>query len=317
MSLVLYFLSFLLDLRLGDPPHWPHPVRWIGKAIGYGEKCIRAVCPGRAGLIIGGAVLWGLIVGGTWLLSWTLIKWLSRIHPALAMVAQIWLAFTVLASRCLKEGAAEVLEPLRRGDIEAARAKLSWIVGRDTSELDSEAITRATVETVAENTVDGVIAPMFYLFIGGVPLALAYKAVNTLDSMLGYRNERYEALGKVSARMDDLANLLPARLSWLVFALAAWLLNYDVRSTLRIGWRDRYQHKSPNSAWPEASVAGALGIRLGGPSRYAGQWVNKPWIGEAVRKAEPEDILRVNRLMLCAAWISFILFALISGLLFY
>ncbi len=146
------------------------------------------------------------------------------------------------------------------------------------------------METVAENTVDGIIAPLFFLLLGGAPLAMAYKAVNTLDSMVGYKHEKYRAIGMVSARFDDVANCIPARLSWLLFSLAAWLCRYDAAGALRIGWRDRYQHSSPNCAWSEASVAGALGIRLGGPNDYFGQRVDKPWIGDAVRDISPEDI---------------------------
>ncbi|XAW88313.1 adenosylcobinamide-phosphate synthase CbiB [Vibrio sp. CDRSL-10 TSBA] len=197
---------------------------------------------------------------------------------------------------------------MRRGDIAEARIKLSYIVGRDTRSLDKDKITRATVETVAENTVDGIIAPLFYLFIGGVPLAMAYKAVNTLDSMVGYKNERYRELGCVSARIDDAANFIPARLTWLLFSGAAWLLKQDYKAAFIIGWRDRYQHKSPNCAWSEAAVAGALGIRLGGPNQYFGEWVNKPWIGDAQRAIEAEDIVRSISLMKAAAWIALALF---------
>ncbi len=184
--------------------------------------------------------------------------------------------FTALAGRCLAQSAMAVARPLQAGDLAESRHKLSWIVGRDTSQLQPAQINRAVVETVAENTVDGIIAPLFFLLLGGAPLAMAYKAVNTLDSMVGYKHEKYRAIGMVSARLDDVANFLPARLSWLLLSLAAVLCREDGARALRTGWRDRYQHSSPNCAWPEATVAGALGIRLGGPNDYFGQRVEKP-----------------------------------------
>jgi adenosylcobinamide-phosphate synthase len=186
--------------------------------------------------------------------------------------------------------------------------KLSWIVGRDTSQLQPQQINRAVVETVAENTVDGIIAPLFFLLLGGAPLAMAYKAVNTLDSMVGYKHEKYRAIGMVSARLDDVANFLPARLSWLLLSLAAVVCREDGARALRTGWRDRYQHSSPNCAWPEATVAGALGIRLGGPNDYFGQRVEKPWIGDAVRDIAVDDISRTIRLMWVASTLALALF---------
>ncbi len=186
-----------------------------------------------------------------------------------------------------------------RGDLAESRSKLSWIVGRDTSQLAPQQINRAVVETVAENTVDGIIAPLFFLLLGGAPLAMAYKAVNT-DSMVGYKHEKYRAIGMVSARLDDVANFIPARLSWLLISLAALLCGEASGRALRIGWRDRYNHSSPNCGWSEAAVAGALGIRLGGPNDYFGQRVEKPWIGEATRDVSVDDISRTIRLM----WVS-------------
>ena len=168
---------------------------------------------------------------------------------------------------------------------------------------------------MAENSVDGVIAPLFYLFIGGVPLAMAYKAINTLDSMVGYKNDRYRELGFVSAKMDDLFNLIPARLGWLLLTIAAWVLKLDWRSALHIGWRDRYQHKSPNSAWSEATVAGALGVQLGGPNRYFGQMVEKPWIGDLKRDIEPQDIVNANQMLFVASCAALIIFTLCSWIM--
>lgn len=308
ISLAVCIGAFVLDVLLGDPVNWPHPIRWIGNTISRSEKMLRRWFTSPSQLYIAGALLWIIVVGSSAAVTWFAIWAAFQIHWLAGSALQLWLAFTVLAGKCLQDCALDVLEPLRRGDIAEARIKLSYIVGRDTRSLDKDQITRATVETVAENTVDGIIAPLFYLFIGGVPLAMAYKTVNTLDSMVGYKNERYRELGCVSARIDDAANFIPARLTWLLFSGAAWLLKQDYKAAFIIGWRDRYQHKSPNCAWSEAAVAGALGIRLGGPNQYFGEWVNKPWIGDAQRAIEAEDIVRSISLMKAAAWIALALF---------
>jgi adenosylcobinamide-phosphate synthase len=226
-------------------------------------------------------------------------------------LVELWLAYTILAGRCLSDAAMDVYRTLDSGSLENSRRQLSYIVGRDTSQLNETQITRGVVETVAENTVDGVIAPLFYLFLGGVPLAMAYKAINTLDSMVGYKNEKYKAIGCVSARIDDLANLIPARISWLLLTMAAWCLKLDARQAFKIGWRDRYQHKSPNCGWPEATVAGALGVRLGGPNSYFGELVEKPWIGDPLREINQQDIKLTIRLMFMASAIALILFSIV------
>ncbi|WP_410015128.1 adenosylcobinamide-phosphate synthase CbiB [Sodalis sp. C49] len=300
MTLSAYLAGYLLDLWLGDPPHWPHPVRWIGHAVTGLQRVIRRCCRSRRALYIGGGALWLLVVGGSGGLTWVLLRLLS-FSPALEWLATAWLTYTLLATRCLRDAAMAVYYVLRADDLAASRRQLSYIVGRDTQHLTRPQMMRAVVETVAENSVDGVIAPLFWLFIGGVPLAMAYKAVNTLDSMVGYRTPQYEAIGCVSARMDDAANWLPARLGWLLLALAAGLLRLDGRGAWRIGWRDRYQHKSPNCAWSEATVAGALGVRLGGPNDYFSIRVEKPWIGEARREIALGDIIHSIRLMYVAS----------------
>ena len=279
MTLAIYSAAFLLDLILGDPYHWPHPIRWIGNSISWVQQRIRAICHSEPALYVGGAVL--------------------------------WLAYTILAGRCLSDAAMDVYHAQNSDSLEESRRQLSYIVGRDTSQLNQTQITRGVVETVAENTVDGVIAPLFYLFLGGVPLAMAYKAINTLDSMVGYKNEKYKAIGCVSARIDDLANLIPARISWLLLTMAAWGLKLDARQAFKIGWRDRYQHKSPNCGWPEATVAGALGVRLGGPNSYFGELVEKPWIGDPLREINQQDIKLTIRLMFMASAIALILFSIV------
>nr|WP_321238947.1 adenosylcobinamide-phosphate synthase CbiB [uncultured Tolumonas sp.] len=311
MTLVIYSTAFLLDLILGDPHHWPHPIRWIGNSISWVQKQLRAICHSEPALYIGGAVLWIVIVGVTWLITWVVISGLSAVNIWLGRLVELWLAYTILAGRCLSDAAMDVYRALDSGSLENSRRQLSYIVGRDTSQLNEIQITRGVVETVAENTVDGVIAPLFYLFLGGVPLAMAYKAINTLDSMVGYKNEKYKAIGGVSARIDDLANLIPARISWLLLTMAAWCLKLDARQAFKIGWRDRYQHKSPNCGWPEATVAGALGVHLGGPNSYFGELVEKPWIGDPLREINRQDIKLTIRLMFIASAIALILFSIV------
>lgn len=314
MTLFAWGVAWLLDYWLGDPPHWPHPVRWIGNLINVMQRQIRLVCKSDRALKIGGGVLWLVVVGVTWTVSWGVLYLANLLHPWLGWLVEVWMIYTVLAARCLSDAALEVYRALKEGTLAESREKLSWIVGRDTSQLERPQMTRAVVETVAENSVDGVIAPLFFLMLGGAPLAMAYKAVNTLDSMVGYKTEKYRAMGYVSARLDDLANYLPARLSWLLLTIAAFCLRANPRQALRIGWRDRYQHSSPNCAWPEATVAGALGIRLGGPNTYFGEQVEKPWIGDERRGVAIDDITLTIQLMMLASLFALLLFAALRGL---
>lgn len=314
MTLLAWAVAWLLDYWLGDPPNWPHPVRWIGNLINVTQRQIRRFCKSNRALKIGGGVLWLVVVGTSWGLSWGILHLANLVHPWLGWLLEVWMIYTVLAARCLSDAALEVYCALKNGTLEQSREKLSWIVGRDTSQLERPQITRAVVETVAENSVDGVIAPLFFLLFGGAPLAMAYKAVNTLDSMVGYKTEKYRAIGFVSAKLDDLANFIPARLSWLLLSIAAFCLRANSRQALRIGWRDRYQHSSPNCAWPEATVAGALGIRLGGPNLYFGERVEKPWIGDAQRDIALEDIPRTIQLMMLASLLALLLFAALRTL---
>lgn len=309
LSLYLYISAFFLDFTVGDPPTWPHPVRVMGHAISGLERVLRRRAKTPDALYLAGAVLWLAVVGGSAALSWCVLSLAYQWHSAIGALVELWMAYTVLATRSLNDAALAVMVPLLCGDLSQARYQLSMIVGRDTERLDSEAMTRATIETVAENTVDGVIAPLFYLFIGGVPLAMAYKAVNTLDSMVGYHNARYRQLGCVAAKLDDVANWIPARISWLLMAIASGFAGGSPRSALTIGWRDRRQHASPNSGWPEATVAGALGVRLGGPNYYFGEWVEKPWLGDAKRSLQPADILLATRTMWVASLLALALFS--------
>lgn len=315
MTLLAWAVAWLLDCLIGDPRGMPHPVRWIGSLITLTQRWVRRFCHGEHALRVGGALMWLVVVGATGGLSWGVLMLARSLHPWLGWAVEVWMIFTLLAARSLADAARDVERPLRAGDLAQSREKLSWIVGRDTSALQPPQIRRAVVETVAENSVDGVIAPLFFLLLGGAPLAMAYKAVNTLDSMVGYKHEKYRAIGMVSARLDDVANFIPARLSWLLLTLAAWLCREDAGRAFRIGWRDRKNHSSPNCAWPEGSVAGALGIRLGGPNDYFGQRVEKPWIGDAIREVSTDDISRTLRLMWVASTLALLLFALIRYLL--
>lgn len=304
-------LGFVLDLILGDPQGWPHPVRCIGSSITSLQKLIRNFCVTDRDLKWGGLCLWLVIVSGTFAIAWLLLYLVSLWSWWLNFFLTTLLTYSILATKCLKDAAIAVYQVLKLGTLQEARTQLSYIVGRDTQHLDEQQITRAVVETVAENTVDGVIAPLFYLFIGGVPLALAYKAINTLDSMVGYQTPKYKAIGYVSAKMDDLFNYIPARLSWLLLSMAAAILKLNGKAALFIGWRDRYQHKSPNCAWSEATVAGALGVRLGGPNNYFGELVEKPWIGDEKRNIKLVDIKTTIYLMYVSAVLALLLFTTI------
>ena len=213
MTLLAWGVAWLLDFIIGDPQNWPHPVRWIGNLIAAVQRGVRRYCRSDVALRIGGGVMWIVVVGLTWGVCWGVLTLAQRIHPWLGWLVEVWMIFTVLAGRCLAQSARDVERPLRAGDLAESRSKLSWIVGRDTTQLAPQQINRAVVETVAENTVDGIIAPLFFLLLGGAPLAMAYKAVNTLDSMVGYKHEKYRAIGMVSARLDDVANFIPAELA--------------------------------------------------------------------------------------------------------
>lgn len=274
MKLALPFLAgYLLDLLLGDPPQWPHPMRVMGRIIEFWEGVwyTPRVAPG--------AGFW-LAVMGTTLAGMLAVLGAAALLPPLAGAAVLaCLIYTGLATRSLHQESRRVEEALARGDLAQARARLAMIVGRETARLEPEGIRRAVVETVAENLADGVVAPMFFILWLGLPGLFLYKAVNTMDSMVGYKNHRYARFGTVAARADDALNFLPARLTALLIILAARLLGLDAPGAWRILRRDARSASSPNAGWPEAAVAGALGVRLGGPSTYFGQVVDKPFIG--------------------------------------
>ncbi len=295
--------GFLLDFLLGDPYWLPHPIRAIGSLIGWLEHKWNhpEEKNSRKGTVM---VLLVLAVTG----SVTFLLWAGayRVHPLLGVVVESIMTYQILATKCLKTESMKVYDALQKQDLEAARKAVSMIVGRDTQSLDETGIAKAAIETVAENTSDGVIAPMLYTAIGGPVLGFLYKAVNTMDSMVGYKSERYLYFGRTAARLDDAVNYMPARIS-AVLMIAACLLSgsdYNTKKAWRIYRRDRYQHASPNSAQTEAVCAGALGIRLAGSASYFGKLVEKPYIGDAERAVETEDIKRANHLLYLTAWIS-------------
>lgn len=290
-------LAFLLDQVLGDPRWLPHPVVFFGHLIAFLERHLNNAQQSatarlaRGGLLV--LVLLAAVYAGTTLFLFVF----SFFHPLLAGFMTVLLLSTTLATRSLADAAQAVSRPLLADNLGAARQAVSWIVGRDTAELDKTAVARATVETVAENTVDGVTAPLFYALLGGLPLAFLYKAVNTMDSMLGYKNERYLYFGRAAARLDDLANWLPARLTVPVMLLAAVLLRLDAASAWAAVRQDGTKHQSPNSGLPEALMAGALGVRLGGESRYGGRVSHRPLLWVAGRTVKTGDIQSAIRLM--------------------
>ncbi len=300
--LLALLLGCLLDLLLGDP-HWaPHPVRAMGRLIAGLEKPLRRAFPKTpGGERAAGAALVLLVVSVSALTAWGVLFLAGRLSTVLAFVLESLMCYQCLAARSLRDESMRVYRALKAGTLEEARQAVSMIVGRDTERLDEEGVAKAAVETVAENASDGVIAPLLYLALGGGVLGIAYKAINTMDSMVGYKNERFLHYGRCAARLDDAANFLPARLSGVLLCLAAPLVGLNGRNAWRIFRRDRLCHKSPNSAHTEAAAAGALGVRLAGSAYYFGKLVEKPTIGDPLRRVEAEDIPRVNRLMLAGA----------------
>ena len=290
--------GFVLDALFGDPAWLPHPVVYMGKAISKLEKFLRPRLPKTPqGELLGGAIVAFCLPVGTFLLTGLVCWGAARLHPLLGLAVQMFWCGQALAARGLVQESTNVYKELKKPDLPGARKAVSRIVGRDTAELTAEGVTKAAVETVAENASDGVIAPLLYMLIGGAPLALTYKAINTMDSMLGYKNEKYLYFGRVPAKLDDVANYIPSRLAGLLWVAAAAFTGNSARGAWKIWRRDRRRHASPNSAQTESACAGALGVQLAGPAYYFGQYYPKRTIGDALRPIEPEDILRANRMM--------------------
>ena len=294
--------GFVLDALFGDPAWLPHPVVYMGKAISKLEKFLRPRLPKTPqGELLGGAIVAFCLPVGTFLLTGLVCWGAARLHPLLGLAVQMFWCGQALAARGLVQESTNVYKELKKPDLPGARKAVSRIVGRDTAELTAEGVTKAAVETVAENASDGVIAPLLYMLVGGAPLALTYKAINTMDSMLGYKNEKYLYFGRVPAKLDDVANYIPSRLAALLWVAAAAFTHNDAKGAWKIWRRDRRRHASPNSAQTESACAGALGVQLAGPAYYFGQYYPKLTIGDALRPIEPEDILRANRMMYVAS----------------
>lgn len=298
--------AYTLDWLLGDPAWLPHPVRWIGRMIGGGEQLLRPCVRTPRGELAGGLVLTVGTVGTCGAGSWCLLVLLERWSPGLAWLVSLYFAMTTLATRSLLDEAHAVYCLLASRALPLARQQVARIVGRDTQALEAPEVVRAAVETLAESASDGIIAPMLYLALGGVPAALAYKAINTLDSMIGHRGVPYEYFGKCAARLDDAANFLPARLTGLLFVLAAGVLRLDFRSAWRMMWRDGAKHQSVNAGYPEAAMAGALGVRLGGINYYDGEPHAGCSLGDASRPLDVPVLGDALRLTVCVSVLMFL-----------
>ena len=306
--------GFVLDAVFGDPAWLPHPVVLMGKCISKLEKTLRARFPKtQQGELLAGAVLAFCLPVGTFLVTSTVCLLAAKISPWLGLAVQMFWCGQALAAKGLVQESRNVYGELIKPDLPAARKAVSRIVGRDTENLTAEGVTKAAVETVAENASDGVIAPLLYMLLGGAPLALTYKAVNTMDSMVGYKNETYLYFGRAAAKLDDVANYIPSRLAALLWVAAAALTGSDAKGAWRIWRRDRRNHASPNSAQTESACAGALGVQLAGPAYYFGEYYPKPTIGDALRPIEPQDILRADRMMYAASVLALVLGLVIRG----
>ncbi len=314
LSILAVVLGFVLDLLIGDP-HWLyHPIRLVGALISALEKLLRGVFPkNKNGELTAGVFLLALTAGITTGCAWGLLYLAGRIHPWVRFALETVMCYQLLATKALKDETMKVYTALSQGDLKQARYAVSMVVGRDTEVLDETGVTKAAVETVAENASDGVIAPLLFLAIGGAPLGFFYKAVNTMDSMVGYKNDKYLYFGRAAARFDDVLNYIPARLSGALMSAAASFCGLDAGNAWKIFLRDRRNHSSPNSAHTEAAAAGALHIQLAGNAYYFGKLYEKPTIGDPDRPVEYEDIRRVNRLLYATAVLTLIVFMVVKG----
>ncbi|AOY76349.1 adenosylcobinamide-phosphate synthase CbiB [Clostridium formicaceticum] len=308
----LLLSAYILDLILGDPQGFPHPVRYIGNLIAYLEKKLLNLKKSTQHQFIMGMFLSIIVIATTYILTLVIITFAYSLHAYVGIIVSVLLGYTVLATKSLDVETRKVYKKLEGGSIEDARVALSYIVGRDTEDLDEKEITRATIETIGENISDGIIAPMFYFFIGGVPLAMAYKAANTLDSMVGYKNDKYLYFGRFSARFDDVVNYIPARLTALFIIIASLLKGKNYSQSIKTVLKDSDKHNSPNAGYPEAAVAGALEIQLGGTNKYFGKEVYKPTIGNAVDILNKSHIIKTIDLMYWTSAVAILFFTILK-----
>ena len=306
--------GFILDLILGDPRWLYHPVCLIGKVIAVLEKAIRRIFPKTEKGELAGGVLEVLLVclfsGG---IPFLILYYLYLLFPTAGFVLETFWCYQLLATRSLKSESMKVYDRLKNGTIEEARYAVSMIVGRDTQNLSETGVIKAAVETVAENASDGIIAPMFYMAVGGVPLMFLYKGINTMDSMLGYKNDKYLYFGRCAAKLDDVVNYIPARISGWLMVAATIFTRLDTKNAARIYKRDRRNHASPNSAQTEAAMAGALQVQLAGNAYYFGKLYEKPTIGDAIRSIEVDDIKRANRLLYATCILGAVIFCVLAA----
>ena len=313
MTLVIkIWIAYVLDLIFGDPQNIIHPVQIIGKMINIGEKSLlgKKYKSDRKYKFFAGMILNITVISLTYGITY-LIRRISE-NSIIFTVAEIYLMYTVFSINSLAREGNRVYNILKEGNIERARKDLSYLVSRDTETMDEKMIIRSTMETISENTVDGIVAPMLYMFLGGLPLSMTYKAINTFDSMVGYKNEKYMDFGKFSAKLDDVANFIPARITGILIVIASMILGYDYKNSLKIFIRDRKNHSSPNSGHAEAGVAGALGVQFGGRVSYFGKEVDKPVIGDKIKDFELEDIKKNIKIMYVASFLSLVMFSVIS-----
>lgn len=304
--------AYVLDLLLGDPQGFPHPVRFIGNLITYLEKKLLSLEKSHKYQFRMGILLTVIVVSLTYIITFGIIHLSYFLHNYFGMIVSILLGYTILATKSLDTETRKVYKKLSNATIEEARVALSYIVGRETKDLDEKEIVRGTVETIGENISDGIIAPMFYFFLGGVPLAMAYKAVNTLDSMVGYKNDKYLYFGRFSAKLDDVVNYIPARLTAIFIVAAALIRKRNYRNSIRTIIRDRKNHNSPNAGYPEAAVAGALDVQLGGVNKYFGKEVYKPTIGNPLVELNRKHIIQTIDLMYWSSAIAVVLFVILK-----
>lgn len=319
MSILLaVLLGFILDVIIGDPHGIWHPICFIGNMVSFGEKRIRSMLPkSQPAEYWGGVMLWFFVAVLSFVIPAALLFAAWKINFYVYFILQIVFCYQIFAAKSLKTESMRVYYALESQNLQEARKYVSWIVGRDTENLSSEQVTKAAVETVAENTTDGVIAPMIFMLIGGAPLGFLYKAVNTMDSMLGYKNEKYLYFGRFAAKIDDGFNFIPARLSGIFMIIASAFAGFNAKNAAKIFFRDRKNHASPNSAHTESACAGALEIQLAGNAYYFGKLYEKPTIGDAIRPIQPYDIVKSNRLMYASAVIALIMCGFIRFILFF
>lgn len=315
MSIIL---GFIIDCIFGDPYNFPHPVRLIGNLISELEKIMRKLFPDN--LYIGGVLMSLSVIFLSTAVPFLILFLCYKINIVFGIIAESIMCWYLIAPKCLKTESMKVYKAVSENDIEKSRKAVSMIVGRDTQFLDFEEVIKATIETVAENTSDGVTAPVFYMSFGGAVLGFFYKSVNTMDSMVGYKNEKYKDFGRFSAKFDDVLNYIPSRLTAVLMVISAFILKYDGKSAYRIWKRDRLKHVSPNSAQTESVCAGALNVRLAGDAFYFGKLCKKQYIGDSIRPVEKDDIIKANRLMyvttILMIVLSVILRVIIMGVLF-